>query len=189
MPSGGRVGWAFFDQGKRLRLLRSKQTKAAITVMDYPFTPKSTSKLTSGQFWAVPMANGRFACGRVLQLNTEEIPTPTRGFFGGLHDWVGDAEPSSNDLKGRGFVAFGVMHIKAIATTGGAVLGCRELSLDDTQMPRLLSAHGGAGVMLLDGSKHLRLADNSELGKHPVLGTWGYNFIVEVANRKLLGEG
>lgn len=133
------------------------------------------------------MADGRFACGRVLQLNTEEIPTKSRCFFGGLHDWASDHEPSSEAIQECGFIAFGMMHIKAITTTGGAILGCRDLLLDEIQMPRLTSAHGGVGTMLLDGSKHLRPARPHEWGKYPVLGMWGYNFITGVANRKLSG--
>ncbi|WP_044256578.1 Imm26 family immunity protein [Rhodopirellula sp. SWK7] len=153
--------------------------------MDYPLVPKSTSKLSPGQYWAVPMANGRFACGRVLQLNTEEIPTKTRGFFGGLHDWVGDTIPTADAIAKCGLIAYGVMHIKAITTTGGAVLGERDLSLDEIEMPRMISAHGGAGTMLLDGSTHLRLATRDEWGAFPVIGCWGYNFITQIADRKL----
>ncbi|MEM9185045.1 MAG: Imm26 family immunity protein [Planctomycetota bacterium] len=157
--------------------------------MEYPFVPKSTSKLIPGQFWAVPMADGRFGCGRVLQLNTEEIPTKTRGFFGGLHDWVGESKPTSEAIRNRKLIAFGVMHIKAITTTGGAVLGHRELLLDEIEMPLQTNAHGGIGVMMLDGSKHLRPADQDELGAYPVLRTWGYNVITKLADRMLAGVG
>jgi hypothetical protein len=32
----------------------------------YPFTPKWNRYLLPGQFWAVPLSDGRFGCGRVM---------------------------------------------------------------------------------------------------------------------------
>jgi hypothetical protein len=32
----------------------------------YPFVPRSNAKFRPGQFWAIPLPDGRFACGRVL---------------------------------------------------------------------------------------------------------------------------
>ena len=65
----------------------------------YPFKPKSTAMLRPGQFWAVPLSNDKFACGRVLQIGTAEIPTKTRGFFGGLQDWIGASPPNPGPLE------------------------------------------------------------------------------------------
>lgn len=157
--------------------------------MNYPLIPKSTSRLTPGQFWAVPMATGSFACGRVLQIGTEHIPTKTRAFFGGLHDWVGDHEPTSDAISNSGFIAYGVMHIKAVTTTGGAILGERDLTLDGIRMPRMMCAQGGIGTMILDGSKNLRMATRDEWGAFPVLGYWGYDFITKLAKQKLGAAG
>src|SRR6476469_9439644 len=93
----------------------------------YPFVPKSTAVLRPGQYWAVPLPDGRFACGRVVQVGCSTIPTPSRAFFGGLHHWIGAAVPSAEDIAGRPIVAWGVMHIRAIANLGGEVLGERDL--------------------------------------------------------------
>src|SRR5690348_10862189 len=112
----------------------------------YPFTPKSTAQLSPGQFWAVPLGDGRFACGRVLQLGGSEIPTKSRGFFGGLHSWVGTQEPDADSIAAARFLDFGVMHIRAITELGGRVLG--EAPLLNFQMPKLLSAMGGPDTML-----------------------------------------
>ncbi|WP_104434997.1 Imm26 family immunity protein [Kineococcus xinjiangensis] len=38
----------------------------ASTHPGYPFQPRSTSYLQPGDFWAVPLSDSRFACGRVL---------------------------------------------------------------------------------------------------------------------------
>jgi hypothetical protein len=33
---------------------------------DYPFVPRTNATLVPGQFWSIPLTDGRFACGRVL---------------------------------------------------------------------------------------------------------------------------
>ena len=91
----------------------------------YPFVPKSNRNLRAGQFWAVPLPCGRFACGRVM------VPTsrigPRVGFVAGLMEWVGDEPPSAAALAGARVVDQGHAHIRTILHTGGEVLGCREL--------------------------------------------------------------
>ena len=155
------------------------------TEPDYPFTPRSTALLRPGQFWSFPLSSGQWACRRVLQLGGEEVPSPSRAFFGGLHNWVGIEPPSSASIAGAGFLAFGVMHIRAITGVSGQVLGIRPLELDAVELPILLSAHGGAGTMVLSGARRLREAHREEWGKLPVLGFWGYDFIQQLAERHL----
>ncbi len=156
--------------------------------MDYPFVPKSSKALVPGQFWSVPMSDGRFACGRVLELGGQEIPTPTRGFFGGLHDWVGTAPPNPNTQLGPRFIKYGIMHIRAILESGGALLGMRPLEADGIELPRFLSAHGGPGTKILCGASHIRDARPDEWGTLPVLGFWGTDFIVSLANHHLIAK-
>jgi hypothetical protein len=151
----------------------------------FPFRPKSTSLLREGQFWAVPFEADRFACGRVLQVGGELVPVKSRGFFGGLHRWVGSREPTSQDIAGVGFVSFGVMHIRAITETGGEVLGERALEQDAIEVPLHLSQPAGDGTMLLRGANTLRPARKSEWHTFPVLGYWGYDFIVQLAKYHL----
>jgi hypothetical protein len=149
------------------------------------FIPKSTTPLRPGHFWAVPLDDGRFACGRVLELDTELIPSPRRAFFGGLHDWIDNVPPTSSAIADAGFVAYGVMHIKAITETGGCILGeCPLLDRDDYH-PTLLSAYGGVHAMILRGSSPIRRASKAEWGQLPVLGMWGYDFIKLLAESKL----
>ena len=85
----------------------------------FPFSPRSNRALEAGDFWAVSLDDGRFGCGRVLQTEGEELPTKTQVFFGGLHDWVGDAPPTEQDVASVALVAFGTMHVKAIRENGG----------------------------------------------------------------------
>jgi hypothetical protein len=95
----------------------------------YPFTPKSNKHLRAGQFWAIPLADGRFAAGRVMA-----VPAfgekDTRGFVAGLIDWIGAAPPDADALAGRPVVAQGQTRVEAVTNTGGAILGHRPLELD-----------------------------------------------------------
>lgn len=147
----------------------------------YPFRPKSTASLIAGEFWAVPLPDGRFACGRILQLQGSEIPTPSQAYFGGLQNWVGKNLPTSESIAGSEIIAFGVMHIKAITELGGEVLGYRTLEFDKIKLPTLLSALGGPSTKVLCGANAIRNAARVEWGKWPVLEFWGCDFIVQVA--------
>jgi hypothetical protein len=131
------------------------------------------------------MSDGRFACGRVLQLGGEENPTPARAFFGGLHSWAGAAPPDADTDLGSQFIQYGLMHIRAILESGGAILGLRPLVADRVEIPQLLSAVGGPGTKILRGATHVRDASPNEWGTLPVLGSWGADFIVALANQHL----
>jgi hypothetical protein len=154
-------------------------------VEKFPFRPKSTAALRPGQYWALPFGPGLFACGRVLQLGGDHIPAQTRAFFGGLHQWAGHAPPTAQAIAGAGFVDFGVMHICAITQTGGEILGERLLESDGIALPLLLSARGGTDAKVLRGADSLRSARRSEWGALPVLGFWGSDFIIQLAERSL----
>jgi hypothetical protein len=36
--------------------------------INYPLLPKSNRSLIAGQFWAIPLKFGNYACGRVLDI-------------------------------------------------------------------------------------------------------------------------
>ena len=148
----------------------------------YPFVPKSNRWLVAGQFWAVPLADGRFASGRVLQVHGSHTFGGSRAFFGGLHDWVGDALPTAEAIGGTGLVAYGVMHIKAITQTGGPILGCRPLEADGLAIPFLASGEGGPTTCLLRGADAIAPLPQEQWGSLPVLGYWGYTVIQDLAD-------
>jgi hypothetical protein len=151
----------------------------------YPLVPKSAKFLRPGQYWAIPMKTGLFACGRVLQVGASEIPTPTKAFFGALHSWVGTSPPNDQTELGSVLIQCGVMHIEAITQTGGAILGERPLRADKVQIPKLLSAMGGPDTHVLLGAEKQRIAKRTEWGTLPVLRFWGYDVIQELANAQL----
>ncbi|EMN51355.1 hypothetical protein LEP1GSC088_4454 [Leptospira interrogans str. L1207] len=65
----------------------------------YPFVPKSNRSLIPGQFWAIPLNNGKFACGRVIEVH----PFETKMFLAGLVNWIGEVVPKENDLAGTNY--------------------------------------------------------------------------------------
>jgi len=118
-------------------------------------------------------------------VNGSEIPTKAKMFFGGLHRWIGCSHPRIEDIVGVPFVAFGVMHIRAIVRTGGCVIGELDLDGGADPIPLLLSARGGPGALVLRGADRFREALPEDLGRLPVLGYWGYDFIVQLADHHL----
>jgi hypothetical protein len=142
----------------------------------YPFRPKSSASLAPGQFWAVPLPSGQYACGRVLQLGGSAVPIKTRAFFGGLQDWIGDSPPTISSIAGTRIAQFGVMHVRAITETGGEILGLRPLDLDGIELPALHSAMG-LSAQLLHGADAVRDAREDEWGTRPTLVYWSYPFI------------
>lgn len=93
----------------------------------YPFIPKSTAYLMRGQFWAVPLTNGKYGCGVVLHLLKSGNKKEQRLFHAGLLDWVGDNPPTKEVISDRAIIESGAAHIKAITKIGGQVLGKTKL--------------------------------------------------------------
>src|SRR5262245_21051544 len=97
----------------------------------YPFVPRSTARLCAGQFWSIPLLNGRWACGRVLQLKvTAGGRRDSRAFLAGLMNWSSRYPPTSDTIAGAQVLEQGQAHIKTIRENGGIVLGYRALEAD-----------------------------------------------------------
>jgi hypothetical protein len=156
----------------------------------YPFVPKSTAYLEAGQFWAIPLSDGRFACGRVLAVPREPDPhilVGNRAFLAGLHDWVSDRVPDAEAIAGVGYVAQGFCHIKAITTTGGEVLGLRDPAADPLELRTWRSHISGGTVWIYQGATRLRPATPADAGL-PVIAVWGYSVIRDYAERQFVGQ-
>jgi hypothetical protein len=98
----------------------------------YPFEPESIAYLRAGQFWAIPLSDGRFGCGRVLYVPDPSDPQPslylnTRIFLAGLMDWSGDEPPTSQGIAGCKLLEQGRVHVVATTDTGSKILGQRDL--------------------------------------------------------------
>jgi hypothetical protein len=151
--------------------------------INYPFVPKSTAYLKPGQFWSIPLNNGLFACGRVLQLEYKNDKRDTRVFLASLMDWVNDLPPSFASIEGTQVVEQGKVHVKTIRENNGEILGHRPLELDNIEPGLFVSARGGYNVKLLRGVEVLRDATREEYQTLPVLSMWGYKVIKILAEK------
>ncbi|MEA2900950.1 MAG: hypothetical protein QOH36_837 [Actinomycetota bacterium] len=153
---------------------------------EYPFEPKSNAYLLPGQFWGVPLSDGRWACGRVLGIKRESddyFPGNSRTFLAALMDWEGDDLPTPIDIAGRYVVAQGWAHVLTIQKNGRSILGHRDLALDGIRGLRQVTHRGGGTVMLYEGATPLRPATREEAVTMPVFSTWGFKVIAVLAER------
>src|SRR5690348_17216701 len=97
----------------------------------YPLIPKTTAPLRPGQFWSIPLSDGRFGCGRVLRTETGGSTGGRTRFIGAILDWVGDRPPTAEAIAGSAVLAVGNAHVGLISFDGGAILGERPLAADE----------------------------------------------------------
>jgi hypothetical protein len=153
---------------------------------EYPFEPRSAAYLRPGQFWGVPLSDGRWACGRVLAVKTGPdayFPGSRRTFLAALMDWEGDEQPVGSAIAGRQVLAQGWAHVRSIQLHGRVILGCRDLGLDGIRGLREVTHRGGGTVMVYEGATALRPATRDEAAAMPVFSTWGLSVISVLAER------
>jgi hypothetical protein len=127
-------------------------------VVAYPFTPKSNRHLSPGQYWALPLRDGRFACGRVMAVPAFG-PTDRVGVVVGLMDWLGDELPSSELIAGHSVLEQAKSRFDTINNTGGEVLGIRPLDLDNLVAVDPDASHVGAVHRVWGSRRILTLAE------------------------------
>lgn len=153
----------------------------------YPFKPKSNRYLIPGQFWPIPLDNGDFACGRVIEIE----PNSRRTFLAGLMNWIGNNQPTAEDLKGCKTLKQLDVHIKTIHETAldGYIIGYRSLELDGIEANYFISqlVHD-ENCMLMKGYKVLRQATEQEADKYNTLSAGGYMFIKCLAEELLTNK-
>jgi hypothetical protein len=150
---------------------------------EYPFVPKSSVRLAPGDFWAIPLADATYACGRVIAPMPRGMPGNRIGFLGALLDWHGPSLPTSDSIAGAKAIEQGVMHILAITESGGMILGHRPLELDGIEPWTF--AHGS---VLQRGFTPVRALALSDRGQYPTLSWWGYD-VVQIKANALLASG
>lgn len=148
----------------------------------YPFVPKSTTKLRPGDFWPVPLSDGSYASGLVLQKAPSGTPGARVSFCGALLDWNGRSQPDASHLTGAALLAQGYMHVLAI-TNFGSVLG--NLGPAARPVPQLW--HDGCRYVLR-GYDVVRRWGRDDKGKIPALEYWGWDIIQQKAEELLLNS-
>ncbi len=148
----------------------------------YPYVPRSNARLVAGEFWAIPLARGRYACGVVVGVARTGGPSlfapSNRAFVAGLLDWDGATAPTGAAVAGAGLVAQAVAHVKAITETGGAILGrvatpIEPLSWRTTRRP-------DAEPWVYAGIEPVRPAGPDDLGL-PIVAAVGYGYLRHLA--------
>jgi hypothetical protein len=122
-----------------------------------PFTPASTARLQRGQFWSLPLDNGRFGAGCVVGRFLGRKGKPSRRIFlAGVVAWIGSKPPTRLDLSGCRLLDHGFAHIKSILETGGQVLGTADLDFGELpEAAESLSVHTwGHGVPAVIAQKY-----------------------------------
>ena len=151
----------------------------------YPFVPKSTSSLVPGQFWALPLSDGSFGCGRVIQLMPKEITGARVSFLAAVLDWHCAEPPTPESIALAPCVAQGHVHLKAITETGGSVLGHRALDADGIQPWLFRRAHGWQNSKVQLGFIPLRPQQPEDCDL-PVFSTWGFDFAASIADARFV---
>jgi hypothetical protein len=140
----------------------------------FPFVPRSAAKIRPGDFWSIPLRDGRYGCGRVIELKKPGETGSRCMLLCGLLNWIGNAPPNARDIAGRRTIAQGQIHLRCILETGGEILGTRPLELDGIQPGRFLSESPGGNCRLMTGYSFGRIATPTEQETLPVFPTWGY---------------
>jgi hypothetical protein len=125
----------------------------------YPLIPKTNTGLSPGQFWSIPLSDGRFGCGRVLRVDREKAIGGRTRFIGAILDWVGDAPPSSEAIATRPVLAVGNAHVRLISFAGGAILGERPLDADGIEPPARVDSYWGDGYGVMRAERRFIAGD------------------------------
>ncbi|MEA2546054.1 MAG: hypothetical protein QOI09_1327 [Chloroflexota bacterium] len=125
----------------------------------YPLTPKTTAQLIPGQFWSIPLSDGRFGCGRVIRIEDGKAIGRRTRFIGAILDWDGDAPPSPEAIAGSGVLAVGNAHVRLISFGGGAILGEQPLNLDGIELPARVDTYWGDGYGVMRAERRFIAGD------------------------------
>ena len=153
----------------------------------YPFVPRSTATLLPGQFWAIPLSDGSFACGRVIELKAADQVGARRLFLAGVMDWHGEEAPTFDSIAGTQCLAQGNAHLKVITENGGAIIGHRPLELDHITPWDFRGAMFHVNSYVYRGLKPFRAQTPSDRSL-PVLDTWGYRVPRIIAERRFVSQ-
>jgi hypothetical protein len=145
--------------------------------MKYPFTPKSTASMIEGQIISIPLSNGTYACGRVLEIRKGS----RTAFLVALMDWNSPNSPDSNTITNSKILKHGQVHIKAIIESGSEIVGHRELALDEIEIPLTLDSSPDTKCLLRQGFTTLGYASTEQRKTLKVFSTWGYSVLKNTA--------
>ncbi|MFK7803770.1 MAG: Imm26 family immunity protein [Anaerolineae bacterium] len=144
---------------------------------NYPFVPTKASEIQDGDFYFIPLSNGKFACGRVLLIK-KKSGRRTKTVLVGLHDWFGENHPTKADIHECKIIEQGVIHINSIGYVGGEVIGHKPL--DEDGLKPLLQFEAG---YLLDGFENIGQLPVEEYEKYSRRFTYGLDVMRLLAEK------
>ena len=151
----------------------------------YPFVPHSTTALLPGQFWAIPLSDGSFGCGRVIELTSPGSIGARVSFLAAVLDWNAHLLPNSEAIAGAMCLSQGQAHLKVVTESGGCILGHRALELDGIEPWEFRGAEFHVNSHLHKGLRPERPQERSD-SSLPVLSTWGYRMPVIIAEAQFV---
>lgn len=152
----------------------------------FPFVPKSNAFLLPGHFWPIPLRDGRFAAGVVLNVPSRMVRSDFAGsrrmVVIGLLDWSGPSMPDVRALNGVTLRECGDAHVRSIVLTSGGRGIIGRLDAMPTELS-YLSHGGGPGVWVMVNGQPDHPASAEERVKLEVWETWGLIVIEGLANK------
>jgi len=149
----------------------------------FPFSPKSNAKLCPGDFWALPLRDGSYACGVVLQLPPAGTSGVKVSFLGGLLNWHSAEQPTLAKISNCRLIEQGVMHILAIQQSGKAILGNIPLEANGIEPLECIN-----GNIIQKGYTPVRPWQREDNDVLPSFSYWGYDIITANAHKHFLGS-
>jgi hypothetical protein len=142
-----------------------------------------------GQFWGIPLSDGSFGCGRVIELKPPGSVGARVMFLAAVLDWHAHQLPTSDAIAGAKCLDQGQAHLKVITETGGSILGHRPLELDGIEPWEFRGAEFHVNSNVHRGMRPLRPQERADRSL-PVLSTWGYRVPVIIAEAQFInGQG
>lgn len=89
---------------------------------NFPFSPRTTTKLELGDLVAVPRDDGRWGCLQVTDLTRSGTGSRTSLVVGVL-PWVGESPPRSQDIHGLTITEQGLTSVEVFTKGGLEVVG------------------------------------------------------------------
>lgn len=88
----------------------------------FPFRPRTSLGLEIGDYWPVPLDEGRYGCLIVVELKREGVGSRT-SLIAGVLDWSGAQPPTAEDLDGCRVLAVGYTAIEVFTEGGSEIVG------------------------------------------------------------------
>ncbi len=152
--------------------------------VEYPLVPDSEDQLQAGQFWSIPLRNGSYGCGVVVELDKK---SGVAFFHGVLLDWRDSTPPtqavviSSTEILAKSFCG-----AAAITVGGGRIEGRVEVERLAIELPEEIDSVAGHNRKVFQGSTIVRDASADDLRQLQTRGMGSMGSFRVAAERRLV---